>query len=66
VNIGPAFVPNPEAAELVQPTDRPLHHPTEDAQAAAVLVWGRSWAAASDLWSIVFHVAFGEASGRTA
>ena len=37
VNVGAAFVPNPQAAELVQPTDRPLHHPAEDAQAAAVL-----------------------------
>lgn len=36
VNVGPAFVPNLRAAELVQPTDRPLHHPAEDAQAAAM------------------------------
>jgi len=36
VNIGPALVPNPQAAELVQPTDCSFHHPAKDAQPAAV------------------------------
>jgi len=37
VNVVTAFVSNSQAAELVQPTDRPLHNPSKDAQAAAVL-----------------------------
>ena len=37
VNIGSALVANSQSAELVQPTDRPLDHPTEDAQLAAVV-----------------------------
>jgi len=36
VDVRPAFVPDSQTAELVQPTDRPLHHPAIDAQAAAV------------------------------
>jgi len=37
MDVGPAFIADPQAAELVQPTDGPLHNPTEDAQSAAVL-----------------------------
>ena len=36
MNVGSSVVSNPQAPELVQPTDRPFHHPAEDAQAAAV------------------------------
>lgn len=36
VDVGPAFVPHPQAAVLVQPAMRPLHHPSRHAQAAAV------------------------------
>jgi hypothetical protein len=37
MNVCAAFVANPQAPELVQPTDRPFHDPPEDAQATAVL-----------------------------
>jgi len=42
VNIGTAFVPNPQSAELVQPADCPLHYPAEDAQSERVPInWAR-------------------------
>lgn len=37
MNVGTALVPSPQSAELMQPTDRPLHNPAKYAQAAAVL-----------------------------
>jgi hypothetical protein len=38
VDVVASFPADPQAAEAVQPGDRPLDHPTEDAQARAVFL----------------------------
>jgi len=45
VDVGPAFVANPQAAERVLPTDRLLHDPTQDTPTAAVfsVSLGHGW-----------------------
>src|SRR4051794_32706759 len=37
MDVVPPLVSDPEATVLMQPAQRPLHHPAEDAQAAPVL-----------------------------
>src|SRR4051794_7861187 len=37
MDVVPPLVSDPEATVLMQPAQRPLHHPAEDTQAAAVL-----------------------------
>src|SRR5437762_5481294 len=37
MNVGAPFIPKPETTVLMNPTDRPLHHPAELPQAAAML-----------------------------
>jgi hypothetical protein len=36
VNVSPLFVTHSQSAKLVQPSERPLHHPSPPAQSAAV------------------------------
>jgi len=36
MNVRPAFIPDPQATELMQPTDGAFHHPAIDSQAAAM------------------------------
>jgi len=36
MDVWTALIANPQAAELMQPGQRPLHHPTVDAQSAAM------------------------------
>ena len=37
MNVGASFIPKPETAILMNPTDRPLHYPAKLPQAAAML-----------------------------